>query len=136
MDIMIIQSQQKSKPFLNKLGKSSRSKKSKNDSMFDQNKFFNENDTLTKMYKTSFSLVELNRSLLNKVDFMKVNDRAFESFMEESPYLSEITTKSFMKKLISWIKQKYTKQKHYMISPSWLDKMTQGKFSKSYWPII
>ena len=100
--------------------------------MFDQNKFFNESDTLTKIYKTNFSVVELNRSLLNKVDFMKINDRAFESFMEESLYLSEITTKSFMKKLISWIKHKYTKQKHYMINLSWLDRMTQGKSPNSF----
>lgn len=84
-------------------------------SAFDQSKFYNEENTLSKMYKSTLELNDVNISLLNKVDYMRINERSFERFMDCCSCLYRITTKSFMKKLISFVKDKYKKQKHFAI---------------------
>lgn len=102
-------------------------KKKKTNNVFNQGVYFSEADTINKMFKTSFKLYNLNRSLLNKVDYMKVNDSAFEEFLNVCQHFSDLTIKSFMKRFIDFIKKKYSKDKHYILSNIWLDKMTEGK---------
>lgn len=91
---------------------------------FDQDKYFNEETTLKSVYKYDYELSSLQRSLLNKVDFKKISDKAFNEFLSTCPYLSELTTKSFMDKLVAFLKKSYRGNKHFILNTACLDKLT------------
>jgi hypothetical protein len=92
--------------------------------IFWQDKYFNEDLTLKEAYKSDEIIGLLQRSLLNKVDYSKLSERTFTSFLTMCSHLADLTTPSFMERMIQHYKDMEKKNKHYAIPCTVLDKLT------------
>jgi hypothetical protein len=92
--------------------------------VFVQEKYFNLDSTLKQAYKNDQNIGQLQKSLLNKLDFSKLSDKAFLTFLNVCQNIRDLSTKSFMTKLVSFFKYNYKLNKHHIVNCSHLDKLT------------
>jgi hypothetical protein len=75
--------------------------------------------------KKEFSHIgQLHRSLLDEVDYSKIRDIDFETFLSGCNYLSEISAKSFIKRYGALLKTKFKDNKWYTPNYDIYDKLT------------
>lgn len=92
--------------------------------VFIQEKYFNVESTLKQVYKNDQNLGQLQKSLLNKVDYTKLSDKAFLTFLNVCQNIRDLSAKSFMTKLVTFFKNNYKINRHYIVNCSHLDKLT------------
>jgi hypothetical protein len=102
----------------------------KANNVFQQEKFFNMEITLKKAYKNEADLGSFQRSLLNKIDYTKISDRSFSTFMNMCPYISELTTPTFMQKLVNFMNNNFKKNKHYPVVSYHLDNLNLSQLEE------
>ena len=92
--------------------------------MFIQENYFNLESTLKKASKSDYELASIQRSLLNKIDFIEISDKSFLTFLNLCPYISELTNKSFIAKLATFMNNNFKINKHYAVSCTHLDNLS------------
>lgn len=92
--------------------------------VFHQSKYYNLEYTIKKAYRNELDLSALQKSLLNKVDYTKLSDKSFATFLNMCQSLGELTTKSFLTKLSTYVKANYKTNKHFSLSCTILDRLT------------
>ena len=92
--------------------------------LFDQNKYFNEEKFMKKLYSQNGLIYSLHRTLYEKIDFRKISENEFLGFCNSSECFASMTNETFWEKLITTFDQKYKTNKHFAPDQYLYDKFT------------